>query len=57
MSPVLDLFGKGNDVLQTLTITFATTGVEFKVEPSNSCRLGAAGIKRVDFDVRCEDAY
>ena len=51
MSSILDLFGKGSDVLSRLKTTCATAGVEIKIEPLNFDSLKAAIIQRYDFDV------
>ena len=51
VSSVVDLFGRGNDVLQILTNICATVCMEIKVEPSSSCSLRAAIIQRSDSDV------
>ena len=37
--------------MYVLTVICATAGVETKIEPLNYCSLGAARIKRSDFDV------
>ena len=49
VSPVLDLFGEGNDVVQILTIVCTTSAVEIKIDPSNYYSLRAARIKRLDY--------